>query len=132
MSAASLRGPLLAGIAGAAAATLLHVRDPHTSGSYGFCPFLAITGRPCPGCGGLRAINDLTHGDLAAAVSSNVLAVALVVVLTVAWARWTFLRLRGGDDGSLTLGARGATVVLAVVAAFGIVRLTPWGAWLQP
>ena len=25
----------------------------------------------CPGCGGLRAVNDLTHGDVGAALSSN-------------------------------------------------------------
>ena len=42
-------------------------------------PILAITGRPCPGCGGLRAVNDLTNGDVAGALSSNLMAVALVV-----------------------------------------------------
>ena len=46
------------------AAVLLHLRDPHEQGSYGFCPFLALTGHPCPGLRGLRAVNDLTHGDV--------------------------------------------------------------------
>ena len=50
-----LRDPALVGAVGVAAAALLHFRDPHGTGSYGFCPFLALTGKPCPGCGGLRA-----------------------------------------------------------------------------
>lgn len=119
-------------MAGVAAAGLLRVHDPHTSGSYGFCPFLVLTGQPCPGCGGLRAVNDLTHGDVAAAVSSNLLAVVLIVVLIVAWSRWLLVRWRGGAGAFLAFGARGATVLLVAMACFGIVRLTPWGAWLQP
>ena len=37
--------------------------DPHTSGRYPTCPFHAVTGLWCPGCGGLRAVHDLTHGS---------------------------------------------------------------------
>ena len=37
-------------------------------GHYPTCPFLAITGWYCPGCGSLRAVHDLLHGDLAGAV----------------------------------------------------------------
>jgi len=120
------------GLAGAGTAVLLHLRDPHSSGAYGFCPYLAVTGQPCPGCGGLRAINDLTQGDIAGAVSSNALAVVLVVVLAGAWLRWASLRGRGVDARMFTLGARGATVLLVAVVAFGVFRLTPWGSWLRP
>jgi hypothetical protein len=38
-----------------AAAALVHVVDPNDSGNYPTCPFLALTGRFCPGCGSLRA-----------------------------------------------------------------------------
>jgi hypothetical protein len=127
-----LRDPALVGIAGASAATLLHVRDPHDDGSYGFCPFLEITGRPCPGCGGLRAVNDLTHADLAGAVSSNVLAVALVVMLAVAWAAWVVRRLRGHDGPLPVVRDRSLAVLLVVALVFGVVRNTPWGAALAP
>ncbi|MPZ97381.1 MAG: DUF2752 domain-containing protein, partial [Propionibacteriales bacterium] len=48
--------PLLSGAAVLAAVAVLHVRDPHASGSYGFCPWLALTGTYCPACGGLRAV----------------------------------------------------------------------------
>jgi hypothetical protein len=127
-----LRDPALVGIAGASAAALLHVRDPHGSGSYGFCPFLAITGRPCPGCGGLRAVNDLTHGDLAGAVGSNVLAVALVAMLAVAWGAWVVRRARGHDGPLLVVSDRSLAILLVVALVFGFVRNTPWGAGLAP
>jgi hypothetical protein len=127
-----LRDPAVVGAASLSAAVLLHVRDPHGAGSYGFCPFLELTGRPCPGCGGLRAVNDLTHGDVLAAVSSNVLAVVLVAGLAVAWAAWTIRRGRGVRDQMIRLDDRRLALVLVVVLAFGVVRNTPWGAWLAP
>ncbi|MGH3356890.1 MAG: DUF2752 domain-containing protein, partial [Nocardioidaceae bacterium] len=80
-----------------AAVALLHVRDPHQSGSYAFCPWLALTGTYCPGCGGLRAVNDLTHTDVADALSSNLLVVALVPVAALLWVGWARARWRGRD-----------------------------------
>ena len=127
-----LRDPVVAGIAGVAAATLLHVRDPHVDGAYGFCPFLELTGRPCPGCGGLRAVSALTHGDVVGALSSNALAIALVAVLALAWARWAVRRARGTDARMLVLSDRALVLVLVVALAFGVLRNTPWGAGLAP
>ena len=67
------------------ASVLLHLRDPHESGSYLYCPWLLLTGTYCPGCGGLRAVNDLTRGDLAAAASSNLLFVGAIPLLVFFW-----------------------------------------------
>jgi hypothetical protein len=128
-----LRAPVLVGAAGLGLAALLRVRDPHDSGTYGFCPFQALTDLPCPGCGGLRAVNDLTHGHVAAAVSSNVLAVALVVSLAALWAVWLVRRARGQRRAAfVTIGTRGGVAILVAVAIFGVLRNTPWGAWLAP
>ena len=126
------RAPAVVGLAGAGAVVLLHLRDPHGSGSYGFCPFLAVTGHPCPGCGGLRAVNELTHGDIVSALSSNLLAVGLLALLTVAWAAWVVRRARGSDDQMLVVRDRTLVLVLVVALAFGVLRNTPWGAWLAP
>ena len=120
------------GAIGLAAAGLLHFHDPHGSGSYGFCPFLAITGKPCPGCGGLRAINDLTRFDLGAALSSNALAVVLVGVLAVAFVLWIPHRWRGEEARMIVLGPRTGVAVMILLAGFGIARNTPWGSWLAP
>lgn len=111
---------------------LLRVRDPHVGGAYGRCPFLLLTGHPCPGCGGLRAYNDLTHGDVVGALSSNAMAVVLLVLLFGAWVVWVVRRLRG-EPGPLP-GLTSTTVVAMSVAfvVFGIFRVTPWGAWFLP
>lgn len=127
-----LRDPALVGVAGLGAFALLHFHDPHGAGSYGFCPFLELTGRPCPGCGGLRAVNDLTRGDLIGAISSNALAVALVAVFAVAWLLWAVRRWRGQAGGMLNVGAGSATAAMALFVVFGIFRNTPWGSWLAP
>ncbi len=111
---------------------LLHFHDPHESGSYGFCPFLELTGRPCPGCGGLRAINNLTRGDFVAAASSNVMAVALVGVLAIAWVLWVIRRVRGQSGPMITLTAKTGAIVMAAFVVFGVVRNLPSGSWLMP
>ena len=132
VTAAGLRAPALVGAAGLGAAALLHVRDPHESGAYGSCPFLMLTGKPCPGCGGLRAVNDLTRGDFVGAASSNLLAVALVAVLATAWVLWVVRRLRGRIDPMITLNLPAGMVLIGVVVVFGVLRNTPWGSWLAP
>ena len=127
-----LRDPVVVGVAGAAAATLLHVRDPHVDGAYGYCPFLELTGRPCPGCGGLRAVSALTNGDLVGALSYNLLAVGLVVILISAWAAWAVRRARGADARMLVMSDRALVLVLVLALAFGVARNMPWGAGLAP
>lgn len=127
-----LRDPLLVGAGGVAAAAALHFRDPHESGSWGFCPSKLILGIDCPGCGGLRAVNLLTNGDLVGAVSSNLIAVAFVVFLTVAWGVWLVRRARGQSAQLLNISPMIGWVALVVVIGFGAFRLTPWGAWFLP
>jgi hypothetical protein len=127
-----LRAPALVGAAGLAGAMLLHLRDPHNQGTYGFCPFLVLTGHPCAGCGGLRAVNDLTHGDVVGAVSSNLLAVALVGVVGVAWLVWTIRRWRGDERPMIRVNERLGVVAVVVFVLFAVARNTPWGAWLAP
>lgn len=132
VTAVGLRAPALVGAAGLSAAVLLHLHDPHDSGSYGYCPFLQLTGKPCPGCGGLRAVNDLTRGDFVGAISSNVLAVALVATFAVVWVSWVVRRLRGKVDQMIVLNLSAGYAAIGVLAVFGILRNTPWGSWLAP
>ena len=133
LSAAGVRGPALVAAAAIGSASLLHLRDPHGSGSYGFCPFLQLTGQPCPGCGGLRAVNDLTHGDLAGAASSNLLVVVAVATAAVLWIVWFLRRARGDREARFVrVTTAGGLAVLAVGVVFGVLRVTPWGSWLAP
>ncbi len=119
-------------LGGLGLATLaLHLRDPHQSGSWGYCPSAAL-GFWCPGCGGLRAVNDLTHGDVGAAASSNLLFIVLLPFLVFLLGRWTVERWLGRerepDARLVTIG----TVTLCVVAVlFAVARNLP-GSWLAP
>jgi hypothetical protein len=134
----SLRQPALVAAGGLLAAVALHLRDPNVAGSWGpsgigLCPWRALTGLWCPGCGGLRAVHELTHLDLAAAVSDNVLVVALVVVLAVAWVQWVRLRWRGESaERMLVLSPVASTAVLVTMGVFTVVRNLPPGAALAP
>ena len=120
-------------ISGLAAASLaLHLRDPHDSGSWGYCPSAAM-GFWCPGCGGLRAVNDLTNGDVAAAASSNLLFIALLPVAVFLLGRWFVDRWVGREREPDARLVTIATVVLCVLAvAFAVVRNLPAGSWLAP
>lgn len=117
--------------AGLAVATLaLHVRDPHVRGSWGFCP-LALLGISCPGCGSLRAVHDLTNGDIAAAASSNLLLLVAVPFVVVALGGWT-LDAWTGRQRVFTLPPWPWVVVGgAAVVVFTVARNLP-GSWLAP
>jgi hypothetical protein len=64
-----------------AGTVILFMFDPATAGIYPVCTFHQMTGLQCPGCGGLRAMHQLSHGHLAAAWHLNPL---LMVLLPVA------------------------------------------------
>lgn len=113
-------------------ALALHVRDPHASGSWGFCPFLVVTGQSCPGCGGLRAVNDLTNFDLAAAASSNLLFVAMLPLLLGFWLLWLRNAAEGRPRPRIRWSPAVVTTVLSVVAAFTVLRNVALGSWLAP
>ena len=128
-----VQAPVLVAVALLAASVALHLRDPHRPGSWGFCPWLALTGTYCPGCGGLRAVNDLTHGDVVAAASSNLLFVGSLPVLALWWWRrivdgWRGVRRQVDEHTALLVGygVIGATLV------FWVVRNLPFAGWLTP
>lgn len=54
------------------------------------CPFKAITGYPCPGCGGTRALIALLHGHIWEAIMINPLSV-LLILFAVAAPVWLFI-----------------------------------------
>lgn len=120
-------------IGGLALATLaLHVRDPHQSGSWGYCPSAAL-GIYCPGCGGLRAVNDLTDGQVGAAASSNLLFVVLLPLLVFLLGRWALERWTGRVRQPNARRMRAFLITLGVAAVvFTVLRNLAVGAWLAP
>lgn len=51
------------------------------------CPFRALTGLPCPGCGMTRAFCALGHGEWRDALRYNALSPFVLLALLVLWAR---------------------------------------------
>ena len=65
------------------AVLLLYFFDPAGTAIYPPCPFHFLTGHFCPGCGSLRAVHNLLHGHLAAALLLNPLMVVSVPIVGV-------------------------------------------------
>ena len=123
----------VATIGGLALATLaLHLRDPHQHASWGLCPSAAL-GVYCPGCGGLRAVNDLTNGHVGAALSSNLLVTLLIPVASLGLLVWAVDSWRGRSR-QLPRGRLRPLLaaVITVLVVFTVARNTGAGAWLAP
>ncbi|MDC0770068.1 DUF2752 domain-containing protein [Streptomyces sp. HD] len=105
--------------------------DPNEPGHYPACPLLQYTGIYCPGCGGLRSAHAVVHGDFAAALQDNALAVVGYLVFAVVWTVWVVRTARGRplriDLPTARLWAAGALLL-----AFTVVRNLPFGGWLHP
>ena len=127
----ALRMPALASVGALVATTVVAVVDPNQPGHYPTCPFLAVTGLYCPGCGSLRAIHALAHGDLGGALSRNPLTVIAVVGLAVGWVVWARRLWRGQQR---TWAAPPALLygLLTLVLAFWVLRNVPGWTWLSP
>jgi hypothetical protein len=132
---AGWRGLLLPGAAaagGAAAVLLLHVRDPHIEGAYGLCPVYALFGVYCPGCGGMRAVHNLTEGHIVDSLHSNLLALP-VLTLYVLWVGdWAIRAWRGKGPRVPGISSLTMWTLLGSIAVYTVVRNTPWGTWLTP
>jgi Protein of unknown function (DUF2752) len=115
--------PLVAGGILLSGCVALAIVDP-THGPT-ICPFKAVTGLDCPGCGGTRAAHKLLTGHVFAALSYNALAVVLLPFL--AWGLFASLvRSMGGPTLPVAgLNRRWATVGFAIVIAFTVLRNLP-------
>ncbi|MER5884443.1 DUF2752 domain-containing protein [Streptomyces sp. NPDC001941] len=105
--------------------------DPNEPGHYPVCPLLRFTGLYCPGCGGLRSAHAVAHGDLAAALGANALAVVGYAAFAVLMAVWLVRAVRGRP-----LRIEVAPVwwwgLGAVLLAFTVVRNLAFGSFLAP
>src|SRR5271166_1474676 len=104
---------------------LLELFDPATSGIFPPCPFRYLTGWYCPGCGSLRAIHQLLHGNLREAWAMNPLTVVLLPFLTYGLASSALFELRGQALPQPFLRASWIRALCAVIILFGIARNLP-------
>ncbi|GLZ10656.1 hypothetical protein Acsp04_08910 [Actinomadura sp. NBRC 104425] len=128
----ALAGPGIVLAAAAAGVALVSVVDPHEPGHYPTCPLLWATGLYCPGCGGLRMVNSLTHGRVGEAFGLNPMAFLLLPVFAYLWARWTACAAKGVPFASALVRPRVIYPFLALIIVYWIVRNLPFGHALAP
>lgn len=120
-----LAGPTVAAGAALAACVAAGIADP-ARGVGLPCPFHALTGLWCPGCGSTRALHALTRGDVAGMASQNPLLVVLLPYLAWAWAAWTVRSAGGPALWTLSRSRKLSLALLVVIIAFGVARNLPW------
>jgi hypothetical protein len=114
---------LFAGSAVGGILVLLYLFHPAKTAIFLPCPIRVVTGYHCPGCGSLRAIHYLLHGNVATAMSLNPLMVLSIPVvgamfLKPAWfsKRWVLW------------------ILLGIIISYGLLRNIPVSpfTWLAP
>jgi hypothetical protein len=118
---------LVAGSVGlaAAGATVLFLFDPSTAAFYPPCPFHALTGLWCPGCGTTRALHELLCGDIAAAFGLNPLMVLMLPYLGYSALSYAALGLRGRLLPEVLVSRLWAWLALGVILAYWVLRNLP-------
>src|SRR5215510_3942085 len=107
-----------------AGATILFLYNPAQFGFYPVCVFHKSTGLLCPGCGCLRAIHQLLHGNIGMALHFNAL-----LVLSLPLVAWYGIRLilHQTRNASLPIiGLRWAWAAVAVILVFTVLRNLPF------
>jgi hypothetical protein len=108
---------VVAALAGCACAAIW-IGDPTQPGSMlPACPTKALLGIDCPGCGSLRMLYSLMHGNLPAALRIN--AIGLLGV-------WTYGRISGRRVRSWQNYRWSAMIALVVVTVWFIIRNLPF------
>lgn len=109
----------------AGSCVLLYAIDPAAEDNpYPLCPFRALTGIPCPGCGALRATNRLLHADLGAAFGYNALLVLMLPMLVYVLAT-SLGTVMGREVPRLSVPRWTGYAVLTVVLIFWVLRILP-------
>ncbi|HEX9767462.1 MAG TPA: DUF2752 domain-containing protein [Nitriliruptorales bacterium] len=119
------------GVAAAGATAWVSRVDPNEPGHYPTCLFLQLTGWQCPGCGTLRAVQALTHGDVLAALDLNALTTVLLPMLALGWLAWMRTAVTGRPL-AVTVPTAAGWAVAAAVPLFWVARNLPMLSFLAP
>ena len=92
-------------------------------GGFPSCPFYAITGWHCPGCGSQRALSALLHGSIFEALRYNILMIIFLPLLL--YTACVNFRHAGAQKVKLWYSPLFVKIVLAVVVGFWIFRNIP-------
>ena len=123
-----LAGPATVAVGTAALCCAVLVGNPTVPGGpLPVCPTKALLGIDCPGCGSLRMIYSLLHGDLSAALHYNALALVALPLLAVSFVGWAAGRWRGRRIAALAWPTWrwSPHITLVLVLAWFVIRNIP-------
>ncbi len=112
---------------------ILFLFDPRQHAFYPVCPLHQLTGLSCPGCGSLRALHQLSHGNFVEALRLNP-----PLVMALPFLFWMFLQRVAGETGrslpSVPLPRRWGWMLVGGLLVFSILRNLPFASvtWLAP
>jgi hypothetical protein len=98
---------------------------------YPFCFFHELTGLHCPGCGGTRALHQLLHGNVAAALHLNALLVILLPLFGWLGVRFAVRKISPPLEAR-PISSKWLWFFLALAIAFAVLRNLPAFPWLVP
>lgn len=108
-----------------AGSVCLFVLEPGKSRLFPVCPFRALTGFTCPGCGSTRGMHQLLHGNFGAAFEFNPLLLMALPFLAYALLRYSHQVLSGQPLKHNSLAPKYIYTIFGVVLFFWIFRNTP-------
>jgi len=117
-----------------AVSIFLFLFNPAGSDLYPPCPFNKLTGLYCPGCGSSRALHQLLHGNLLAALNLNPLMVLLLPFLGYSLISYSMRTIRKRSLPGIFLPASGIWLLLGIILVFWVLRNIPVYpfSWLAP
>ena len=104
---------------------LVYARNPEEQGFYPPCLFYALTGLHCPGCGTLRGLHQLLHGNLIAAFGYNPYSMLALPIIGYAFVSALLLTTWGKRLPSAFIHPVLIWGLLAAVVTFWVLRNVP-------
>jgi hypothetical protein len=105
-----------------AAVVALALRPPVTGDIYAPCPWRALTGTWCPGCGSLRGLGALVAGDPLVLPRTNALAALALPFLAWSLVSLLSVAVAGHRLPRLMPSRRAILLLAALVVAWGVLR----------
>ena len=115
----------LLGLAALPCLALVFARNPEEPGYYPPCVFYALTGLHCPGCGTLRGLHQLMHGNLLAAFGYNPYTMLALPIIGYAYLSALLPSLAGRRLPTVFLHPALIWGLLAAVLSFWALRNVP-------
>ena len=115
---------LLIWLALAAGTVYLFIFEPGKSGFFPVCPFRALTGLSCPGCGSTRGLHRLLHGDVVSAFEFSPLLILALPFLLYVLVRYSAAALTGRPLKGNRLNAKYLWMLFVVIMSFWVFRNT--------